>query len=85
MIAKGEWQDTNFVFTYINRDKMFQNLFLTDLSLSFLFLFIQLTDVRYFFILNVIHKASPPSLDSRHHLFPQKNDSWENCRPSREL
>ena len=54
MIAKGEWQDTNFVFTYINRDKMFQNLFLTDLSLSFLFLFIQLTDVRYFFILNVI-------------------------------
>ena len=54
MIAKGEWQDTNFVFTYINRDKMFQNLFLTDLSLSFLFLFIQLTDVRYFFILNII-------------------------------
>ena len=54
MIAKGEWQDTNFVFTYINRDKMFQNLLLTDLSLSFLFLFIQLTDVRYFFILNVI-------------------------------
>ena len=37
------------------------------------------------FVLNVIHKASPPSLDSRHHLFPQKNDSWENCRPSREL